>query len=163
LLVQGLPLLQAYWSGQPTNVFVSEFQGGWRVPQTPVTEQIARYAVPGEKLVVWGWRCDYYVRTQMPQGVAENHTVFSVFYPRYRNHYHQRYVADIMRSRPPVFVDATGKYNNWMNDRKTQGHETNAELGRYIAQNYQYLGLYEDTRIYVRKDRMALARVETKK
>lgn len=137
------------------NRYPTEYQGGWRMHPSGVAEKVLQYARPGEKLVVWGWRCDYYVQTQMPQGVAENHTIRSVFNHPLRNAYQRRYISDIMRSFPPVFVDAVGRNNLWLIDRKTQGHESYPPLCRFIAAHYQCVGLVDDTRIYVRKNRVS--------
>ncbi|GAB3500895.1 hypothetical protein GCM10027341_26890 [Spirosoma knui] len=138
----------------PLNRYPSEWQNGWAVQPSPVSKAIANYAQPGEKLVVWGWRCDYYVQTQMPQGVAENHTIRSGFKHPMQAIYQKRYVRDFVRSFPPVFVDAVGSRNLWMTDRKTQGHEIIKPLGKFIAAHYRYVGLVDDTRLYVRRDRI---------
>lgn len=150
----GARTISAYAAGKPINQFPSDRQVGGTMIQTPVTKAILTYAKPGEKLVVWGWRNDYYVKTQMPQGVAENHVVFSVFNHKMRAAYHSRYIADFKRSMPPVFVDAVGSQNLWLTDKKTQGHEFNTGLARIIDQHYTYVGTINDTRMYVRNNRM---------
>ncbi len=137
----------------PLNPYPSNRQNGWRVQPSAVSTEIARYARPGEKLVVWGWRCDYYVQAQMPQGVAENHSIRSAFTHPLLATYQQRYLRDFIRSFPPVFVDAVGSQNLWMTDRSTQGHELIKPLGQFVAAHYKYMGLVNDARIYVRTDR----------
>ncbi len=150
----GVQAVQHYRQQIPLNMYPSDGQNGWTVQQSPVSKVIRRYAKPGEKLAVWGWRCDYYVQTNMQQGVAENHTIRSTFGHPLLAIYQQRYLADFLRSFPPVFVDAVGSQNMWMNDRKTQGHELIKPLGQFVATHYTYIGLVNDTRIYVRKDRV---------
>ncbi|AQG81600.1 hypothetical protein [Spirosoma montaniterrae] len=153
LLVFGVQMGLRIAQKQPMNTYVSEWQGGWAIQQSPVSKEIAKYARPGEKLAVWGWRCDYYVQTQMPQGVAENHTIRSAFAHPLQATYQQRYVRNMMRSKPAVFVDAVGKNNLWMTDRATQGHELVKPLQELIKSQYQYVGMVHDTRIFVRNDR----------
>lgn len=143
-----------YVQGSPINQYVSDQQGGWRVPLSPVAKEVMKYALPGESLVVWGWMCSYYVETKMPQGVAENHSQRSVFFKPMLKEYQQRYVANVLQSFPPVFVDAVGNHDLWMNDRLTQGHEILKPLGQFVATNYKYMGLVNDSRIYVRHDRI---------
>jgi hypothetical protein len=143
-----------YKQGIPLNQYPSEWQNGWAIQQSPVSKEIEKYAQPGEKLVVWGWRCDYYVQAQMPQGVAENHTIRSGFTHPMQATYQKRYLNDFLRSYPPVFIDAVGSRNLWMTDRKTQGHEIIKPLGQFIKAHYRYMGLVDDTRIYVRSDRV---------
>lgn len=140
--------------GPPLNSYPSDRQDGWVLQPSPVSKKIAQYARPGEKLVVWGWRCDYYVQAQMPQGVAENHSIRSAFAHPLLATYQRRYVRDFIRSFPPVFVDAVGSQNLWMTNRKTQGHELIKPLGQFVAAHYKYMGLSNDARIYVRHDRI---------
>ena len=149
----GVEAIWNYRHGKPLNPYPTDQQGGWRLPQSDVAKVIAKYAKPGEKLAVWGWRCDYYVQAQMPQGVAENHTIRSTFAHPMLNVYQQRYVKDFIRSFPPVFVDAVGSQNLWMTDRKTQGYEIIEPLEQFVAAHYQYVGMANDARIYVRLDR----------
>ena len=143
-----------YASGMAINRYSSEHQAGLAIQQSPVSKVIAQYARPGEKLVVWGWRCDYYVQTQMPQGVAENHTIRSAYRHPLQKVYQQRYFRNFVRSFPPVFVDAVGNQNLWLTNRQTQGHEIIRPLAQFVAAHYQYVGLVNDTRIYVRQDRL---------
>ena len=154
LAVFGGGTMYGYVQGVPTNRYVSDQQGGWRVPLSPVAKEVMKYALPGESLVVWGWMCSYYVETKMPQGVAENHSQRSVFFKPMLKEYQQRYVANVIQSFPPVFVDAVGNHDLWMNDRLTQGHEILKPLGQFVATNYKYMGLVNDSRIYVRLDRV---------
>jgi len=154
LALFGIEAVHKYIVKTPMNPYSSEWQNGWAVQQAPVAKEIMKYAQPGEKLAVWGWRCDYYVQTQMPQGVAENHTIRSAFNHPMLADYQKRYASDFMRSQPPVFVDAVGSQNLWMNDRKTQGHEIIKPLGQFVSTHYTYMGLVNDTRIYVRNDRV---------
>ncbi len=150
----GLQAVHNYRQQIPLNRYPSDGQNGWVVQQSPVSKVVRQHAEPGEKLAVWGWRCDYYVQANMQQGVAENHTIRSAFAHPMQAVYQQRYLADFLRSFPPVFVDAVGSQNLWMNDRKTQGHELIKPLGQFVAAHYTYIGLVNDTRIYVRNDRI---------
>ena len=154
LMLFGIQTMQNYRQGNPMNPYPSDGQNGWQLQPSPVSKIVEKYARPGEKLVVWGWRCDYYVQTQMPQGVAENHSIRSAFTHPLLATYQQRYARDFMRSFPPVFVDAVGQQNLWMTDRKTQGHEIIKPLGQFVADHYSYIGLANDARIYVRRDRL---------
>lgn len=127
---------------------------GFLTPQPPIVQQIRNYASENEPLVVWGWRCDYYVSAEMPQGTAENHSERCVFQSSMTPIYQQRYVKNFMRSVPPVFVDAVGSQNQWLIDRATQGHEIIKPLAAFVKTHYTYMGLYNDARLYVRNDRL---------
>lgn len=133
----------------PFNPFV---QSSRQVPKSAVTQRILQFAQPGEKLAVWGWQCKYYVEAQMPQGVNENHTIRCIFDHPMRDVYQKRYIDDLRRSMPPVFVDAVGN-SLWLNDRPTQGYESIDALRNLIDTNYRFAGEIDKTRIYVRADR----------
>ncbi len=150
----GIVTVNNYRTSIPINLYPSDQQGGWQVPLSPVAKEVLKYALPGERLVVWGWMCSYYVETRMPQGVAENHSQRSVLFKPMLKQYQQRYISDVLRSFPPVFVDAVGTHDLWLTDRLTQGHEIIEPLRRFIATNYCYMGMVDDTRIYVRRDRI---------
>lgn len=138
---------------KPLYAYFDPVPSRWLMPHSAMTQTIHRFAKPGEPLVVWGWRCDYYVEAQMPQGVAENHSIRSVFDHPMLNRYQQRYVQDFTRSFPPVFVDAVGPQNLWMNNRQTQGHELIKPLNEFVKANYQYIGEVNYARVYARNDR----------
>lgn len=115
-----------------------------------VSRAILRYAKPGQFLVVWGWDCQFYVETQMPQGVNENHSVRSTMEHSLQPTYYQRYLRDIMRTQPAVFVDAITKETLWMDDPDKYGHQNYPELARYINTHYRLKENINGVRIYAR-------------
>lgn len=123
-------------------------------PISPVGEIIDSYKQPGDDLVVWGWNCQYYVETQMPQGVAENHTIRSSFDHPLRDEYQERFMENMQRNHPAVFVDAVGKTSFWMQDPATQSYESFPALKNYINQGYRLVSNDHDVRIFVRNDRL---------
>ncbi|GAB2763053.1 hypothetical protein GCM10027275_00050 [Rhabdobacter roseus] len=133
------------------NAFVSE--GATTLPTDMVSEKIKTYTRPGDYLVVWGWQCRYYVETQLAQGTAENHSERSIFEHPMREVYRTRYLSDLKRTQPAVFLDAVGKNSIWVSDRATQGHESFPALAKYLTANYLLADTLDDTRLYVRKDR----------
>lgn len=143
-----------YFQHIPLNFYPTDDQVGFETPQPPLVQQIRKYASENEPLVVWGWRCDYYVSAAMSQGTAENHSERCVFTSSMTPIYQKRYLNDFIRNRPPVFVDAVGSQNYWLTDRKTQGFEIIKPLAVFVQANYQYMGVYNDARLYVRNDRL---------
>jgi hypothetical protein len=118
---------------------------------SPVGKAILNYGKPGEYLAVWGWSCEYYVETQMPQGVNENHSVRSAMKHPLQEVYYQRYLRDLKRTKPTVFVDAMTTQTLWMNDPKKYGHQNYPELARYISDHYQLKEEINGVRIYAAK------------
>ncbi len=117
---------------------------------SPVGRTILKYGKPGEYLVVWGWDCQYHVETQMPQGVNENHCIRTAMKHPLQETYYKRYLRDLKRSAPPVFVDAITAKTLWMSDPARYGHQNYPELSQYIADNYQLKANIEGVRVYAR-------------
>lgn len=115
-------------------------------------QEIRKFAQSGEDLVVWGWAPQYNVQTQMPQGVCDNHTIRCVMGNDIPTH-RARYLQNIQRSRPPVFVDAVGPHSMWLYDRNAYGYETFPELKKFIDTNYRFVGEIEKNRVFARIDR----------
>ncbi len=132
---------------KPLNAYVSGTDH--RVPVGNVAQLILKYAQPSDRLVVWGWMCRYHVETQMPQGTAENHSERCIYPHPLRQKYYQRFLDDLKKNRPKVFVDAVGN-SLWLNDRPTQAHEAFTELKNFIGKNYHLVGEAERTRVYIR-------------
>lgn len=124
------------------------------IQQKPVSKAILTFASPGQPIVIWGWMPKYYVETQCRQGVNDGNTIRCIFgSPNVLHSYRRRLMRDMSRSKPVLFVDVTGPNSMWFNDRKQFGHEViMPELGAYIRKHYAYVGLVDDTRLYLRKD-----------
>ena len=139
----------------PINDYVTESISGLSSGQSLTVKSILQYANHGEYLVVWAWSCDLYVKAQLPQGVAENHTIRCILEEPLRSVYRQRYMLNLYRNKPPIFIDAVGNQSGYvLTNRATQGHEMFTLLREYVAQNYQLVNIVEGNRIYIRKDRL---------
>ena len=125
-----------------------------QLAQSPVVKELKKYTHNQDYMVVWGWQCIYYVEAQLAQGTAENHSERSIFKHNMVEKYRSRYFSDIQRTKPAVFLDAVGKNSSWVQDRKTQGFESFPALSQYIKSNYEFVGDFDDTRLFIRKDRL---------
>jgi len=114
-----------------------------------VGKAILKYKKDSDYLVVWGWSCEYHVETQMPQGVNENHSVRTAMKHPLQPIYYQRYMKDLKRTHPKVFVDAITSKTLWMNDPKKYGHQNYPELALFIANNYTLKEEIDGVRVYV--------------
>ncbi|AEI47952.1 hypothetical protein [Runella slithyformis] len=131
---------------RPLNAYISGIDH--RVPVSSVSQLMLKHAQPTDRLVVWGWMCRYHVETQMPQGTAENHSERCIYPHPLRQKYYERYLNDLRKNRPKVFVDAVGN-SLWLNDRASQAHEAFPELKEFIEKNYRFVGETEHTRVYI--------------
>ncbi|WAC10819.1 hypothetical protein [Dyadobacter pollutisoli] len=154
-------LLMVWFAGNDAYYFIKERKlndfpsvGARDLWQSPVVKELKKYSKPGDYMAVWGWQCVYYVEAQLAQGTAENHTERSIFDLAMRQTYRDRYLTDIERTKPAVVLDAVGKNSFWVQNKKTQGIESYPELYQYLLKNYSLLGSFDDTRLYVRKDRL---------
>jgi hypothetical protein len=111
---------------------------------------------PGESLGVWGWRSSLYVETGLLQATRQAHTEFQLAAGPWQKYYLCRYYEDLVASAPPVFADATGpgnfRFNNW-----AASHEIYPLLRDWVGAHYQYFGVLDGVRLYVRRDRMPAA------
>jgi hypothetical protein len=96
----------------------------------------------------------FWVETGLIQGTRDAENSHQIEPHQYRNYYRMRFMRDLLRSRPPVFIDAVGVGNFVYEDRAQDGHEAFPELREYITDNYHLVRDVEGTRIYVRNDRL---------
>lgn len=122
--------------------------------KSPVVEKLLTYTQSEDKMVVWGWQCRYYVEAGLAQGTAENHSERCIFNHPLRQQYRDRYMQDLQRNRPAVFIDAVGKNSLWVQDRESQGYESFPELARFIDDNYGFQGEIDGDRLFIRNDRI---------
>jgi hypothetical protein len=149
-------LMQKTLLHQPTNAY-THYPRQEDISNAKVSSAILKYGNKGDYLAVWGWSCTFYVDTQMLQGVNENHTTRSAIKQPLQPIYLERYLNDLKRTEPPVFVDAVGEKAIWINDRSKYGHERFPILAKYIADNYTLKEELEDVRIYARNKKGNLA------
>lgn len=141
----------SFYKMRQLNAFVSV--DARELLESPVVRAMKPYIRPKDTMVVWGWQCRYYVEAQVAQGTAANHSERCIFQHPLHEEYRQKYLADMQRNRPAIFIDAVGKNSMWVQDVATQGYESFPELARYIRENYKYLGKIDDTRLFIRQDR----------
>ena len=122
--------------------------------QSPVVTALKKYSKPDDYMAVWGWQCAYYVEAQLLQATAENHSERSIFLHPMQDKYKSRYMADMERTRPAIVLDAVGKNSMWVQNKKAQGIESYPALLEYVKANYKLIGDFDDTRLYVRNDRL---------
>ncbi|MFI5335338.1 MAG: hypothetical protein ACHQ5A_01035 [Opitutales bacterium] len=122
-------------------------------PRAAVAQFVRKATRPGDTLAVWGWMPRFFVETGLPQATREAHTQRELRPWVLSSYLLDRYLADLARNRPAVFLDAVGKDNYLYHDRVLDGHETRPALRDYIAQHYYLAGEIATTRIYLRNDR----------
>jgi hypothetical protein len=148
-------LPQIWWRAHEPQPFVGQFtatQGA--LAQSEVSREILRHANPGERLGMWGWMPIFWAETGLIQATRDGNDSRQIEPHAERNYYRARFLRDLLRSRPPVFIDAVGPGNFVYEDRTQDAHETFPELRDHIANNYRLVRDVEGSRVYVRNDRL---------
>jgi hypothetical protein len=119
----------------------------------PVTEEILKFAQPGEKMAIWGWQPNLWVSTSLIQGTRDGISVKQVYPSPEQDYYLHRYMFDLKRNLPPVFLDTAGPGRFAFDPRSKYGHESWPELAAFVSANYVLHSDLVGIRIYLRKDR----------
>ena len=114
---------------------------------TPVSVYLNSLQKPDNKMAVWGWNTRLYVETESFQAVRDPNTFNQLFPSDYREYFIQRYIADMERNTPYLFVDAVPGF--YFRD-ETFRHENHPTMKAYIQSHYRFLKEIDQTRIYTR-------------
>ena len=119
---------------------------------SPVSRAVGHYADSSDRMAVWGWNCQFYVETQLAQGISENHTQRSAIPNNMQQQYLNRYARELRQNRPAVFLDAVGNASFMLNNSSYR-HENFPAIDQVIRQHYRYVLTVDNVRIYVLEDR----------
>ena len=122
---------------------------------------VSQVSQRGDSLSVWGWMPSYYVETGLSPATrdAVGHSLISP--GPYQSYFRNRYLGDLQRSRPVIFVDAVARGAFLGPFGQAEKHESFPELARFIDENY---ALWVDiqiepgdspVRLYLLKERLA--------
>lgn len=124
------------------------------VPKSKIANKILAYATHQDRLTVWGWACNYYVETQLAQGTAESHTERCIDPSSVRRGHQLRYISNITKNRPVVFIDAVLPSHFHMNNPQTQSYENFPLLKHFINTNYKLVDTIDGVRVFVLQNRL---------
>ncbi len=142
----GLPSVQRMSQGNPYLGRWSEYRANPEGVPDPLIDEVKRWTTPGEPLALWGWETAVYVRSRCRQATRESNTATMSEPSAEREHFRQRYLSDLRKSRPRVFVDTTGAH------RSGYTFEDFPELRAYLAENYRLHAEFGRRFIYLRRD-----------
>ena len=95
-------------------------------------------AKAGDRIVVWGWTVAPYLGSGRLAGTRDlNMANFLSPNAGVRGFYRERFLRDMKRNRPAMFIDATGEnsFGDFVNRERT-GFERFPEIRAYIEANY---------------------------
>ncbi|MEO7415377.1 MAG: hypothetical protein ABIZ81_18685, partial [Opitutaceae bacterium] len=138
-------------AAQPVPIMFGGFLAHWREPRTVLADIVRLYAGPTSRMAIWGWLPSLYVETGVPQGTRDGNTSWAMMPSPHRQYYLQRFLADLERNAPDLFVDAVGFGSRFYPDRAQAGHESFPALQSYIIDHYQLAADGGYARIYAKK------------
>ena len=122
--------------------------------RTPVAGIVLRYAREADALAIWGWMPQFFVETRLRQATRSATTTNEIVPGPYREFFRQRYLTDLRRSQPSVFIDAIRTQNGRLRDQPHAAYDENfPALAAFVQTRYRQVAEVEGARIYVRKDR----------
>ncbi|MEY2488571.1 MAG: hypothetical protein QOC70_513 [Verrucomicrobiota bacterium] len=130
----------------------NDFSPQAMVPMREEILAIARYARPGDRMVVWAWRPDYYVKTKTIMATRDPGILALMQWSRYRAYFRERFMSDLRAHPPPVIVDAVAPGSFLFNDRATQGIESFPVLETFVRERYTQREEVAGVRIFVAKN-----------
>lgn len=151
LLLAGALLVPAGRLGRP-HPFVGRLQAQHNRPPGAVVALILALSRPEEPIAVWGWMSAYHVESGRPQALRESHSSYQIESWPLQPFYRRRYLEDMDRGRPVLFIDATGPGNFAYRQRERAAHEVFPELATVIKERYRLIADPGNARIYLRHD-----------
>jgi len=130
----------------------NDFSAKSRVPMRPEELAIARYAKPGDRIVVWAWRPELYVKTRTIMGTRDPSILLLMQPSPYREYFRERFLSDVLAHPPRVFVDGVAPNAFTYKDRATEGFETFPALAAFVHEHYAQREEVAGVRIFVAKE-----------
>jgi hypothetical protein len=122
---------------------------------SPVSQEIKKYLRPEDDITIWGWKPAYHVETGAAQGTADV-MIYRLMTPAPKQQdYIQKYLDDMERSKPVVFVDEVTDHSFWFGNPAQWGHENFPGIRSFVSKYYSQVATINGERIFVRKDRLA--------
>jgi hypothetical protein len=141
----------------PTAAFAAYSHNGYglnnRPPPRPEVVAVARYLKPGDLLAVWGWKPEYYVQTGTIMATRDSQTQRQIDLTKYREYFRQRFMDDLARNLPTVFVDGVSPGSFTYNIRKAHGLEDFPTLDNFVRNHYTLKEEINGVRIFVIEDK----------
>ncbi len=139
-----------------------------RLPvENRLAEVVHHFGEPGDTVAIWGWAPRILVVSRLPHGTRDGNAARQIQLSAQRDTYYiPRFIEDMRRNRPALFIDAVGAGLFQFHNRPHQAHDTIGELAALVRENYRLMADLHGARLYVRGDLLtarnaAVSRLET--
>ncbi len=127
-------------------------------PRGAAARALREYAQAGEPLGVWGWMASFYAEADLRQATREAFSHMQILHNPYSDYYRRRYLSDLERSAPPVFVDAIGPVSFGVAPDRLHPDVIFPALAAYLCSRYTQVADLNGVLILVRNDRLTRRR-----
>lgn len=121
-------------------------------PMSKEVQAISRCVKAGDRMVVWGWNADYYVKTRTVMSTRDSGIWALVEPGPYREYFRERFMSDLRKEPPRVVVDSVAPGAFTYDNRATHGIETFPPLDAFVREHYLLREEVAGVRIFVAKD-----------
>ena len=119
----------------------------------PEGKYIDQITPAGSSIVVWGWRPEIYLSAGRTLGTRDvNMHRFFEFGEKLNEYYRARFLLDISRRKPALFIDAIDVSCCYLNKRGAEDPDLFPPIRDYLRANYQLIGEKYSERYYLRRD-----------
>jgi hypothetical protein len=119
------------------------------VPMREEVLAIARYVKPGDRMVVWAFQPEYYVKTKTIMATRDPGILALMASSRYQGYFRERFMSDLRAHPPPVIVDAVAPRAFLFSDHAIQGIESFPRLEAFVREHYTQREEVAGVRIFV--------------
>ena len=122
------------------------------VIRPPEGDFIRSLTSPRDQIRVWGWTMRPYLGSGREGEGKDTHILYCFRTDRFRSYYIHRFLADMQRRPPAVFIDATGPTSWFFNDSQAFRFERFPEIAGFVKANYVHLADVYGQRYFLRRD-----------
>ena len=113
---------------------------------------VSHFAAAGDPVTVWGWAPELHVLTGTVPATRESQMYWVLIPSPLQGYYRSRFLQDLRRDPPKVFIDAVAPGYFHYDNRDADGYETFPELRQYVTSNFHLEGDIHGVRIFARRD-----------
>lgn len=147
-----LPILTQRLKGPILLPGTRQLQRAQQLPHSRVTLALLNFARPGDRIGVWGWLNSCYSEAGFRQATRSGTSESEIVPGPYRDYFRARYLADLKRNLPRVFIDVSVTSPLLPFPGSLRHDRIFPELAAFIRQHYTLAGVIDGDPIFVRND-----------